>query len=44
LLSIAIQHRVPLDILRHAITREQDGTASSIIGKVVDELSSRANQ
>lgn len=39
LLSIAIQHRVPLDILRHAITREQDGSASSIIGKVVDVLS-----
>ena len=39
LLSIAIQHRVPLDILRHAVTREQDGSASSIIGKVVDELS-----
>jgi len=42
LLSIAIQHHVPLDILRHAITREQDGSASSIIGKVVDELSGRA--
>ena len=38
LLSIAIQHRVSLNTLRHAVTREQDGSASSIIGKVVDRL------
>ena len=41
LLSIAIQHRVPLDTLRHAVTREQDGSPSSIIGAVVDELCGR---
>jgi hypothetical protein len=38
LLSIAIQHRVPLDTLRHAVTREQDGSASTIIGAVLDRL------
>lgn len=38
LLSIAIQNDIPLEIMRHAITREQDGTASSIIGAVVDRL------
>jgi hypothetical protein len=38
ILSIAVQHRVPLETIRHAITREQDGTASSIIGAVVDQL------
>ena len=38
LLSIAIQHRVPLDTMRHAITREQDGSPSSIIGAVLDQL------
>jgi hypothetical protein len=45
LLSIAIQHRVPLDILRHAVTREEDGSASSVIGAVIDRLAdvSRGN-
>jgi hypothetical protein len=38
LLSIAIQHHVPLETIRHAITREQDGSASSIIGAVLDRL------
>jgi ribonucleoside-diphosphate reductase alpha chain len=38
LLSIAIQHRVPLDVMRHAITREGDGRASTIIGAVIDRL------
>jgi hypothetical protein len=38
LLSIAIQYHVPIDIIAHAITREQDGSASSIIGAVVDRL------
>lgn len=38
LLSIAIQSHIPLELVRHAITREQDGTASSIIGAVVDRL------
>jgi hypothetical protein len=38
LLSIAIQYRVPLDVLRNAVTREQDGSASSVIGAVIDRL------
>jgi hypothetical protein len=38
LLSIAIQHHVPLETIRHAITREQDGSPSSIIGAVLDQL------
>ena len=38
LLSIAIQHRVPLDTLRHAVTREADGKASTVIGAVIDRL------
>ena len=38
LLSIAMQFGVPLDIVAHAITREADGSASTIIGAVVDRL------
>lgn len=38
LLSIALQHQVPFAVLRHAITREQDGSPSSIIGAVIDRL------
>ncbi len=38
LLSIAAQFGVPLDTLRHAVTREQDGSPSSIIGAVLDRL------
>lgn len=38
LLSIAIQHGVPLDTIRHAITREQNGSPSTIIGAVLDRL------
>jgi hypothetical protein len=39
LLSIALQFGVPLDVIKHALTREQDGAASSIMGAIVDRLS-----
>jgi hypothetical protein len=38
LLSLSMQFGVPIDTMRHAITREQDGSASSIIGAVLDQL------
>jgi hypothetical protein len=38
LLSIAVQHRVPLNDMRNAITREADGSASTVIGAVLDRL------
>jgi hypothetical protein len=38
LLSIALQHGVPLEIIGHAITREADGSPSTILGAVVDRL------
>jgi hypothetical protein len=38
LLSIALQYGVPLDTIKHSITREQDGAPSSIIGAIVDRL------
>jgi hypothetical protein len=39
LLSIALQYGVPLDTIKHALTREQDGAPSSIMGAIVDRLS-----
>jgi len=39
LLSMALQYGVPLDTVRHAITRDAQGAPSSIIGAVVDKLS-----
>jgi hypothetical protein len=39
LLSLALQHHVPLETIRHAMTREADGSASTIVGAVVDEIS-----
>jgi hypothetical protein len=38
LLSIALQFGVPLETIRHAITREHDGRPSTIIGAVIDRL------
>jgi hypothetical protein len=38
LLSLALQHGVPLDVIQHAITRDERGAADTIIGAVVDRL------
>jgi hypothetical protein len=38
LLSMALQFGVPLDTIRHAITRDGQGAPSSIVGAVVDRL------
>jgi hypothetical protein len=38
LLSIALQFGVPLETIKHALTREHDGAPSTIIGAVVDRL------
>lgn len=38
LVSIALQHQVPLGVMRNAITREENGAPSTIIGAVLDKL------
>jgi hypothetical protein len=38
LLSLALQHGCSLETMAHAITREERGEPSTIIGAVVDEL------
>jgi len=37
-LSIARQYGVPLDEIRHAVTRNADGSPGSIIGAVLERL------
>jgi hypothetical protein len=44
LVSLALQHGVPLEVMRNAITREADGTASTIIGRVLDTLVPRGER
>jgi hypothetical protein len=38
LLSIALQHDVPLAVIRGAVTRDGANRPSSVIGLVVDQL------
>jgi ribonucleoside-diphosphate reductase alpha chain len=37
-ISLALQHHVEIDTLRHAVTRDARGEAASLIGAVVDAL------
>ena len=39
-LSLALQHGAPIEAIRHAVTRNGAGSAASILGAVVDALSS----
>ena len=38
LLSLALQHHVEIETLRHAVTRDARGEAASLVGAVVDAL------
>lgn len=38
LLSLAIQHGVPLDVIRGAVTRNEDNSPATIVGAIVDRL------
>ena len=40
LLSLALQHGAAIEPIRHAVTRTGSGSAASILGAVVDALSS----
>jgi hypothetical protein len=41
LMSLALQHGVPLSTMRHAISRNTNGEAATIIGAVLDEITRR---
>ncbi len=38
LVSIALQHGVPVETMQSAVTRLGDGTAASVAGRILDEL------
>jgi hypothetical protein len=38
LLSLALQHGVTVESIRHAITRNGNGAPASVVGAVVDAL------
>ena len=40
-MSLALQHGVSVDTLRHAITRLDDGAAAGPLGKVLDAFDDR---
>jgi hypothetical protein len=42
ILSLALQHHVSIEVIRHAVTRCNDGAPASILGAVVDCLSAIA--
>ena len=37
-LSLALQHGTPIEAIRHAVTRNSNGEAASILGATVDRL------
>lgn len=39
LLSLAMQYGVPPDTIRHALTRNADGSPSTIVGAICDRMS-----
>ena len=38
-ISLALQHGVPIESIQHATTRNSDGSPASILGAVVDRIS-----
>lgn len=44
LLSLAVQYGCPLDTIRHALTRNADGTPQSLMGRVVDRVNKESGQ
>lgn len=44
LVSLALQHGVQLDTMQHAITRDEDGTPSTIVGAIIDHIRKDENE
>jgi hypothetical protein len=40
-ISLALQHGVPVADLRHAVTRDSSGAAASILGAIADRISTQ---
>lgn len=41
LLSLALQYGCPFDTIKHALTRNRDGTAQSLMGRIIDRVVER---
>jgi hypothetical protein len=44
MLSLALQHQIPLETIRHALTRAGNGEPASILGAIVDRLAVDASE
>jgi hypothetical protein len=44
LLSLLLQHNCPLDVIAPALLRNSDGTASGVMGAVVDQILKLTNE
>lgn len=44
LLSLSLQHGCDLTTIKHALTRNQDGSPQSVMGQVVDRVMQEAQQ
>lgn len=38
LVSLALQHGTSLQVIQHAITRDEDGEPSTIVGAIIDQI------
>lgn len=38
LLSLALQHGVPVETIRHAVTRDEEGVPATIMGAIIDRI------
>jgi len=41
--SLALQHGCSLELLRHALTRNEDGTPAGVLGRALDEIAKVAS-
>ena len=41
LLSLALQHGTPIESVRHAVTRDGSGAATSILGAIIDAIATK---
>lgn len=44
LISMALQHGAKLETVHHAVTRDEEGLPSTIIGAIVDQILKEANE
>jgi hypothetical protein len=44
LLSLALQHGTPIETIRHALTRNADGSPSGPIGMLIDVMSAQESK